>query len=191
MKNVYYLVAIAVAGFFLTFDFSSMNFHMPPQNNLTDGLYASIIVIIIVFVFNRIQQSKPNINGIWHVTEEVSYSTETQDPVRAMFYLYNILQKGNEMNGTFEKTGEESILHGRFDYERKNRILGSFEGHFSDSYFSRRKVHIVTEERGKLRVSRTSITLTNVKSKKMEGVFQSTAADAKGRVIFVKRDLKL
>lgn len=153
---------------------------------IIQGTIATVVgglsLTVILFFINEYIVPKKNLTGEWSAiftTKETSYNTFKDLQTNWTFHL---LQKGYEISGYAEKTSERQSGKGLLNFERSKRVHAKINGYLERKYFTKDQLNISFFEEGRERDTTAIIKLTIISSKKLTGLFSSTAADSKGTV---------
>ena len=132
----------------------------------------------------------PDLGGPWDFT--VTYQNTARTPYRGLQVTYRalLLQTGDKLSGTGEKTSEGGPTQPSKEYTGAERVHIGIEGTVFRKPFPWKpsKVRILYRERGDERPSSTSMNLVVRDRDTMTGFFSSTIADTSGPVIWRRRE---
>ena len=146
------------------------------------------LIPLLKSLWNRISRL-PDLGGPWDFT--VTYQNTAYNPYRGLQVTYRalLLQTGDKLSGTGEKTSEGGPTQPSEEYTGAERVHIEIEGTVSRKSFLWRpsKVRILYRECGDERPSSTSMNLTVRDRDTMTGCFSSTIADTSGLVTWHRR----
>lgn len=154
--------------------------------NTIATIVGGLILTLIFFLLNEFVFVKRNFSGVWILKMKILDSS--RDPYKGLLIEFHVvlIQKGNNISGTGEKIRETNADNQTLEYERDKRVTIEVDGYYDRHFLKRSHVNLHIREFGRQRESRTFEDLVVFSSKKMKGVFYSTAADAKGEIFLEK-----
>lgn len=157
-----------------------MNFEI-----IASGFVATIaggLVLALLFFWAREKIFPlPRVMGIWYF--EVNTISSAYNPYKGMVLRYTAIlwREGNRIQGTIEKTFEDSST-GKRDFVGERRTRGTLEGYLEKKIFSKDRLYLHVVEEGINRKSTSYHDITIISDKIMNGNFSSTVADKYGEV---------
>ena len=124
----------------------------------------------------------PNIAGKWYSEIKIKHTAYIPFQDMVLRYVIMIWREGNIIKGTAEKIYEDSSTEKEKEIVGKDRTRANLEGYIEKNYLGRDKVYIHFIESGHLRESTAFYKLSFKSNERMEGHFDSMAADQKGEV---------
>ncbi len=179
------LILFAIILFVSIYDITLCQFRKDLIVNLMGSLLAGILLTLILFALKE-YVFKINLSGEWEVVEVIEETTYLPYKGFKLFYTFHILQKGTELIGTGEKIKqiESEEITTVFEVTKRTRV--EFEGYIEKGYLTKTKIYFLLHDFGRIRESSTTYTLTVNNKSFLNGIFKSTAANAKGPVIMKK-----
>ncbi|MAE01292.1 MULTISPECIES: hypothetical protein [Pseudoalteromonas] len=126
-----------------------------------------------------------DVSGTWYfdmTTQKTAYKPYENMVLR---YVAVVWREGNHLYGTVEKVYEISST-GEREYIGENRSRGSLTGVYEKNYFSKDRMHIHINERGKGRES-TNFFILDVNKQNFVGTFNSFVANQEGLSIWQRK----
>lgn len=155
-------------------------------NEIIATIISGIILTLILFLINEYLLPKKNITGEW--ITEIAIKNSAYNPYKDLKINYKIylLQKGNEIIGSGEKTSDILANGDKKEFTGEERVKIVLEGYYERNYLKKSKVFLKITEFGSKRESRAIYFLTVKNKNKLKGNFTSTAADSSGLILMKK-----
>lgn len=151
--------------------------------NIIGTIIGGLVLTLILFFLNEFIFPKKNLTGEWKTTAQINKSSFKPYINMIIEYKIHLIQKGNEISGSGEKTKETLPDGTETEYLREKRVLLDVEGYFERRYFRKSRIYLNINEKGINRETRSTYFLNLNKHNVLDGTFISTAADASGIII--------
>jgi len=150
--------------------------------NVTGTIIGGLILAAILFFLNEKIFPVHNISGVWNI--KTVTETTTYNPYRdlELSFIFHLVQIGNEISGSGEKTKEISKNSPPLEYERTKRTIVDVIGYYKRNIFKKDDIYLLITEKGKEREARTTYILKLISKDCITGTFSSTAADSNGSI---------
>lgn len=156
------------------------------MNNIIGTVIGGLLFTFILFLIKEYFLPKKNITGEWKSITLTKSTTYTSYENLSIEFQIHLLQRDNEIIGSGEKI-KDILPDGTFHvYETKERSKIYITGYYEKQYLRRSKVYLNIIEKGAIRESRTTYKLVVKCGNKLEGTFQSTAANSNGTINMTK-----
>jgi hypothetical protein len=132
----------------------------------------------------------PSMHGRWEFTTMPDTALSKKHSVMQLTYTVVLFQEGNKIKATGEKTGAVVPVNNKGvnpvidSYPPGKRVRTEILGYVSNNYFAPDEVTIFYNEGGANRNTSTIQTLSIIDENTLEGVFDSTISDSKGKVVW-------
>lgn len=153
------------------------------------NLIGGAIFALILFGLNEHIFKQKNITGEWITANKTVKTTYKKYTGITIEYKIHLLQLGTQISGRGEKikdvNADGTLYH---EYPTEKRVELEIEGHYERNFLRRSKLYLLIKEDGAKRTTSTSIELTIpiFKTKELNGIFISTAANSSGTSVWSK-----
>ena len=154
--------------------------------NVIGTIIGGLILTFVLFYLNEYVFLKQNLTGEWETIISIEKTSFRKFINLKIEYKLQLLQKGYEIVGFGEKIKDIYPDGKEYEFEPQKRTRLEVNGYFERKYLGKSKIHIVIEERGRVRETSATYFLTISNNTELKGKFISTAANSRGSVKMVR-----